>query len=338
MGKQYLGHLPKSDPLYGYLRYDIQPLLGAGSGDKTFRVFRLNGSNDVYLYEEKHSGTRVIGKFFLSARERNPETAHRRMSREYHHMEMMRGYGFTGSPHYIARPLGCNASLNQLLVIEYCHGELLSSVIKRSIRDRDQGLLFDKLTALAWFLAAFHNRTANGFPVEFQDSCRYYDSLLQRLQQENVIGPWEADEFRWFRDCWRGQGRMWEDVQVFVHGDATPDNFFFGDGRNVVSFDLERLRRADRVFDTGRIAGELAHFFLLETGDRAAAEPYIGHFLWEYACHFPDRERAFRATTARVPFYMGMTFLRIARNHWLSWEHRRRMIREARHCLRRWQG
>ncbi|MGE4300622.1 MAG: phosphotransferase [Victivallaceae bacterium] len=337
MAGNYLGHLPESDPLYGYLRYDIQPQLGAGTGDKIFRVFKLESSNDVYLYEEKYSGTRMVGKFFVSDRERNVDAAARRMNRERHHMDMMRGYGFTGTPHYIARPLGCNPSLNQLLVVEYCYGESLSSVIKRAIAGRDNGLLFGKLTALAYFLSAFHNRTANGHNVDFNDTCNYFDSLLSRLRIENVISQNSADEFVWLRDRWREQPRMWQDVQVFVHGDATPENFFFGDGLNVISFDLERLRCADRVFDTGRLAAELMHFFIMETGNKYAAEPFIGHFLWEYACHFPDRDSAFRATAGRVPFYMGMTFLRIARNHWLSWEYRQRMIQEARQCLRRWQ-
>ena len=29
-----------------------------------FRVFRMGGSNEVYLYEEKHSHVQVVGKFF----------------------------------------------------------------------------------------------------------------------------------------------------------------------------------------------------------------------------------------------------------------------------------
>ena len=39
----------------------------------------------------------------------------------------------------------------------------------------------------------------------------------------------------------------------------------FGGGLQVIAFDLERTKRADRVFDTGRIAGELKHFFLRAT-------------------------------------------------------------------------
>ena len=70
------------------------------------------------------------------------------------------------------------------------------------------------------------------------------------------------------------------------------------------------------------------------TGQRNAAEPFIGHFLWEYACHFPNRDSAFRSITGRTPFYMGMTLLRIARNSWIEPEYRRRLINEAKECLR----
>ncbi|MPN02911.1 hypothetical protein SDC9_150132 [bioreactor metagenome] len=161
------------------------------------------------------------------------------------------------------------------------------------------------------------------------------DTLIQRLRTQNEIDDRGAEELYWLRDRWREQPKMWEDCQVLVHGDATPDNFLFGDNLSVISFDLERLRRADRVFDTGRIAGELKHFFLRTTGNANAGEPFIGHFLWEYACHFPDRERTFGQTSRRVPFYMGCTLLRIARNSWLDWNYRLRLIHEAKICLRR---
>jgi hypothetical protein len=73
---------------------------------------------------------------------------------------------------------------------------------------------------------------------------------------------------------------------------------------------------------------------LQATGNKHAAEPFIGHFLWEYACHFPDRGRAFRSITGRLPFQMALTFLRIARNSWVSDPHRRRLVEEAKIILR----
>jgi len=127
---------------------------------------------------------------------------------------------------------------------------------------------------------------------------------------------------------------MWQDQQVLVHGDATPANFLMGSGLQVTAIDPERMKYADRVFDIGRIAGELQHTFLQATGAAQAAEPFIGHFLWEYACHFPDRHSAFRAICGRVPFQMALTLLRIARNDWISREHRQRLLAQARTTLR----
>ena len=333
--KKYLGHLPEHDPLYSYLKHVIQPQLTGFLPHPTYRVFRLNASNAVYLYEERRLGSRMIGKFFLVG-DRDHETARRKLDREEHNLLLLRGYGLDRPPHYIAKPLGRNDDLSKLLLIEFCQGELLSDIIRRAISERNNGLLFDKLTALAWFLADFHHRSAEPQGVDFTAGCVYFDMIIERLLADGIIGWPEVDELRFLRDRWREQPKMWQDWRVLAHGDATPENFLFGDGASVISFDLERLRWADRVFDTGRIAGELAHFFLESLNDCQAAEPFIGHFLWEYACHFPDRERTFIETTRRVPFYMGITLLRIARNHWLSDDYRRRLVRRGKRCLRRW--
>ena len=335
MNRAYIGRLSEHDPLHGYLQHDIQPQISGDSGASEYRVFRLNGSNDVYLYEDRNTNTKAIGKFFLSSRKKDAVKAVSRLTREFDNLCMMRDYGLTGYPHHVVRPLGRNYSMNALLVTEYCEGELLSEVILEIIRSGDRGKLYHKLTALAYFLSAFHNRTAIGVGVEFHQDCDYMDRLIYRLLEIRVIGGSEARELYWLRDQWRNQPRMWEDQKVQVHGDATPENFMFGNGLQVIAFDLERTKRADRVFDTGRIAGELKHFFMRATGNKDAAEPFIGHFLWEYACHFPNRDSAFQSISGRTPFYMGITLLRIARNSWNEPEYRRRLISEAKECLRR---
>lgn len=66
MGRTYLGRLPEHDPLHGYLRNDIQPQVNGSADNASYRVFRLNGSNDVYLYEERCTGAKVVGKFATS--------------------------------------------------------------------------------------------------------------------------------------------------------------------------------------------------------------------------------------------------------------------------------
>ncbi len=335
MTKKFIGHLPHHDPLHGYLQHDIQPQITGVSDRAKYRVYQMNASNDVYLYEDKFSGARVVGKFFLSDRKRNIEKAAHRLTNEFHNLCLMRDYGLTTSPHYVVRPLGCNYELNALLVVEYCEGELLSEIIQNAICQGNYDRLYRKLTALAYFLAQFHNQTAMDVTVDFNEDCAYMDRLTNRLLEINAISRDESHEFYGLRDQWRHKSNMWEDRQVMVHGDATPENFLFGRGLNVISFDLERTKRADRVFDTGRIAGELKHFFLRATGNPSAAEPFIGHFLWEYACHFPDRDRAFGAITSRVPFYLGITLLRISRNGWIDPAYRRELISEAKNSLRR---
>jgi len=64
MSKRYIGHLPGHDPLHHYLQYDILPQIGLDNHHARFRVFRMSGSNEVYMYEEKHSHVQVVGKFF----------------------------------------------------------------------------------------------------------------------------------------------------------------------------------------------------------------------------------------------------------------------------------
>lgn len=327
---EYLGHLPRHDPLYGYLAHEIFPQLGSSAGDG-IRVFSTSGSNAVYLYEDRATCARVVGKFFFSNRMHDWETASRRLDREYRNINEFRS--LLSWPHYVARPLGRNDSLNRLLVTEYCGGEALDSVISRAIGNHDDGLLFGKLTALAYFLASVHNRSAEWVGVNFDEVCAYSGMLLSTLSAGGMIDGGEEAGLRHQIRRWHDNPAMWQDNRVLVHGDATPANFLFGDGLYVISFDLERCRRTDRVFDVGRLAGELKHFFLRTTGNKYAAEPFIGHFLWEYACHFPDRERAFAAICRRVPFYMGTTLLRIARNGYLPREYRRQLVEEAKCCL-----
>jgi aminoglycoside phosphotransferase (APT) family kinase protein len=126
---------------------------------------------------------------------------------------------------------------------------------------------------------------------------------------------------------------MWQDRRVWLHGDATPANFLFGHGLDVGAIDLERVKRGDRVFDVGRVAGELLHAFML-AGSRHRAEPFVGHFLWEYSCHFPDRQRAFDSIRTRVPFYMATNLLRIAANSYVHEAHADRLVRQAKRLLR----
>jgi hypothetical protein len=334
VSKQYLGHLSSHDPLHAYLAQSVLPQIGAGvrHGSAEFRVFSMK-DDKVYLYEERNSRAQVVGKFFVSSCHR-PVDGMERMRREFDNLQLLRGYGLAGYPHHVVRPLGTNERLNSILVEEYAEGIPLSVFVTAAIHQGQSQSLFDKLTALAYFFATLHNRTAHKERVDFNQDCAYLDKLVRKLHSKRVIGAWDVDEFSWLRNRWREKPRMWEDNQVLVHGDATPSNLLFGRGLSVIAIDLERMTRADRVFDLGRITGELQHYFLEATGSTDGAEPFIGHFLWEYACHFPDRSSAFRSITGRLPFQMALTHLRIARNSWVSAHHCRRLVEEAKIILR----
>ena len=329
----YLGHLSKSDPLYEYLRCRILPQLGCHGIDPHFKVYGIPASNHVYAYEDTRSRARVIGKFFGDVSGRSHHWGEHLMNREFNNLHHLRSLGFNGYPHYVARPLGCNASLNCVLVEEFCYGTALDELIVKAIQEGAGEVLFHKLTALAYFLARMHNHTAIQERVEFGKECSYFDKIMRQLADRRHVGSKEARNLYRLKDRWREKSCMWEDRQVLVHGDVTPNNLFFGEGLWVIIVDLERMKRSDRVFDLGRLAGELKHFFMQYAGNGAQAEPFIGHFLWEYACHFPDRHDAFASITRRVPFYMSLNLLRIARNSWVPYKHREQLVKEARRTL-----
>ena len=64
MNGRYVGYVAGDDPLHGFLSRIIRDLMGVRQAQPAFRAFRLSGSNEVYGYEEKFSGTRIIGKFY----------------------------------------------------------------------------------------------------------------------------------------------------------------------------------------------------------------------------------------------------------------------------------
>jgi hypothetical protein len=310
----YVGYVDGEDRLHGFLSWIIREQLGVEQSCPAFRAFRLNGTNEVYAYEEKFSGTRLICKFYGPRFGWDRDKAAATAEQEYINLERLRGFDLVGSPHHVIRPLGFSRDLNCVLALEYYGGEQFSDVIRRSIHDGEHGHLFWCLKALAFYLATQHNRTANGHTVNFDEDCCYLDRLVERLRRDHRIGQWDVDEFCWLRNDWRGRSRMWQDSEVWLHGDATPANFLFGHGMDVAAIDLERMKRGDRMFDVGRVAGELQHAFMVASGDRYRAEPFIGHFLWEYSCHFPDRDSTFASLTGRLPYYMALNLLRVARN------------------------
>jgi hypothetical protein len=77
------------------------------------------------------------------------------------------------------------------------------------------------------------------------------------------------------------------------------------------------------------VAAELKHYFAMHKGDGRKAEPYIGHFLWQYS----RDEDEFRRITQALPFFMSLGLLRMARLK-LGHRHRAYVFREANECLK----
>src|SRR5580704_2761532 len=325
MNGRYVGYVDGGDPLHGFLSWIVRDVMKVRESRAAFRAFRLSGSNVVYAYQEKFSGVKVICKFY------GPRAGKARQ--EYEGLETLRRYNLIGSPHHVIRPLDFSRDINGVLAVEYYAGEEFSHAIARATQHGDDAHLYWRLKALAYFLATQHNRTANGATVDFDPECRYFDTIVSRLRRVGRIGQQDADELGGLRDRWRERPQMWQDRQVWLHGDATPANFLFGHGLDVAAIDLERMKRGDRLFDVGRVAGELQHVFMRDSGDWRNAEPFIGHFLWEYSSHFPDREQTFESITARASYYMALNLLRVARNGYIGHDYGRRLVRHAKGML-----
>ena len=101
-----------------------------------FRVFRLSGSNVVYAYQEKFSGTRIICKFY-GPRFADLDKAAWMARQEYEGLETLRRYNLIGSPHHVIRPLGFSRDINGVLAVEYYPGEEFSQAIARATQHRD---------------------------------------------------------------------------------------------------------------------------------------------------------------------------------------------------------
>jgi hypothetical protein len=331
--RQYIGHLSPGDPLHAWLRDEILPRLAQPEREPRFRVYRVSAVSDVYLYEDKWTGARLVGKFYARARGLNGSNAPQSARHEYDGLAYVRGLGFDVLPDYVVRPLGVKEELGDLLVTEVVEGEQLDAVIECALREGRCERLYRKLGGLARFFARLHNRVAGPERVDFTPTQAYFDRVVGYLAASGTLGPKRVDRLYALGHAYAALPAYWQDVRVLVHGDATPSNFLFGRGQDVLAIDFERIHRDDRVYDVGRLCGELKHCLLRATGDPDRAEPLIGHFLWEYAGHFPDREPTFAAVTARLPFYLGLTLLRIARNGWLDVGYRRMLVHEAKKIL-----
>jgi aminoglycoside phosphotransferase (APT) family kinase protein len=333
MNGTYVGYVAGDDPLYNFLSKIICDVLGVHESRPAFRAFRLSGSNEVYAYEEKSSGTKIICKFYGTRFWPDRDKAASMARQEYEGLKTLRSYNLVGSPHHVVRPLGFDRDINGVLAVEYYPGEEFSHAIARATQHGDEAHLYWRLKALACFLATQHDRTADSERTDFEADCSYFHKIAGMLTKSKRIAPEEAGELSKLHDRWFDWPPMWHDRQIWLHGDATPANFLFGDGLDVAAIDLERMKRGDRMFDVGRVAGELQHAFMRSGRGRHCAEPFIAYFLRQYSRYLPDPEGMLKSVAARVPYYMALNLLRIARNDYIDWGYGAQLVAQAKKLL-----
>ena len=151
MKGKYVGYVAGHDPLHDFLSGIIRDRLGVSEPQPAFRVFRLSGSNEVYGYEEKFSGTNIICKFY-GPKFADLDKAAWMARQEYECLRTLRRYDLVGSPHHVIRPLGLNRELNGVLAVEHYSGEEFSHAIARATQGHDEAHLYWRLKALAYFL------------------------------------------------------------------------------------------------------------------------------------------------------------------------------------------
>jgi hypothetical protein len=314
-----------------YLKEEIFPQLASPPYGE-IEVSELSRKKPVYLFLEKGKNIVVVGKSFKV--ESIPlEEAWLGADKEYLNLKLLRErFGMSGDTDYVVAPLGRSKELSALLITEKAPGRTLDYYIARAVYEQQRNELFEKLSHLARFFVKLHQISETDRTVSPDLPQAYMQKLLNCLRQE-LLGPLEEAAIEQYSSRWWNEESIFvTDREVIVHGDATPTNFLF-DGNMVMGIDLEEMKWADRCWDLGFIAAELKHHFMWRIGDAWAAEPFIGHFLWEYAVNYGNI-RFFHIITRKIPLYMGLGLLRIARNNWLGEHHRKNLIKEAKQCLR----
>jgi len=331
---QHFCGLYHCDSLNEWLMQQIFPQLGLYDGDGDIEVRQLIGSNRVYRFSTAKNGLEfsVVGKFHGKVLD-SPVHKKFLLMQEFQNIQRLQALGFHDGQYQVVRCLGYSEANDYLLVTKYVDGYQLDHFIKEAIFKNDVQGLYDALADLAYFLYLLHSRSIrHDIKVVFNEEYAYAHKTLNRLTGQT---SWEdIEDLSKMVDRWKYKPEMLSVSSVQVHGDCTPTNFIFSDDSRLVALDLERSRRSDPAFDTGRVAGELMHHFIMFTGKTKKAEPLIHHFYKEYCSHSHAPAELFDEITKRNPFYQAITELRIAKNYWISPEHRLRLIDEAKKCLR----
>jgi len=317
--------------LENYLKSEILPQVAYPPYGEIDAV-RISKNRPVYLYRDKSTNAKIVGKYYRYG-SIDSEYAWHKAEKEYFNLIFVRDQIGMKNNHYnVIAPLGRNKDLSSLLMLEKARGKTLDHYIMKAIYENQSETLFFKLGDLARFFARLHRNSESGKNVPPNLPQWYLENLKNSLRYGLPGFSNHEGEINYLAGTWWNRDRMFDDHEVIVHGDATPTNFLFHYDK-VTGIDLEKMKLADRCWDLGFIAAELKHHFMWRTGDGQRAEPYTGHFLWQYASAIGNTN-SFYNLTYRLPLYMALGLLRIARNEWLDENYRNKLTGEAILCLK----
>jgi Ser/Thr protein kinase RdoA (MazF antagonist) len=272
----------------------------------------------------------VVGKFFHAYPPASSQD--RGVVREYDHYLWASRLGLDGGTGLIPRLLGRNPPLRLGLLLEAVPGPDLDHLLVQACCRGVNQALYSALVNLAGLLARFHTRPLAPADPSLSEGMQYLDKLRRQLREAGLLSGEDQAHLAAEREEWALRLSRFPDGRVVLHGDATPTNFLFPNGR-AVALDLERMRLGDRLFDLSWVAGEIKHAWGWRTGNWQGAEDAIRRFFAAYLAAVPPNPALARRLHFLNPFYMALAELRIARNSYLSWEYRRELVAEARRCL-----
>jgi len=293
-------------------------------------VESLPASRQVLRFTFPEAGYAVVGKFFSAY----PPllSSDLSLAREYDNYRELPALGLANGRRLVPRLLGRWPERSLGLLLEAVPGPDLDYLLLRACVHGDPAPLDSGLERLAQLLASFHPRPVPMSPVSPDPALAYLDKVMAQLVEAGLLTREDRQALAQERAAWEARFDDFGDRRVLVHGDATPTNFLFPDGR-AVALDLEKLRVGDRLWDLSWVAGELKHAWGWRTGNPGGSEAAIRHFFRAYlAALAPDGPLTHRLYGLN-PFCMALAELRIARNLYLAWDYRRELVAEARRCL-----
>jgi aminoglycoside phosphotransferase len=322
--------LAPADPLARALRRLVETEAGFRPLAGEVGVEPLPSSRQVLRFTFPGGDYAVVGKFFSAYPPRVP--ADLSLSREYDHYRQLPALGLGNGDGLAPRLLGRWPGKSLGLLLEAVPGPDLDDMALQACLHGDPAPLFRGLEKLARLLAFFHSRPVPARPVSPEPGLAYLDKVMAQLRAAGLLTREDRQTLARERRAWEARCQDFSDCQVLIHGDATPTNFLFPDGR-AVALDLERLGQGDRLWDLSWVAGELKHAWGWRTADFSGSEAAIRHFFRAYLAAANLDAVLTRRVYGLNPFYMALAELRIARNLYLTHDYRRELVAEARRCL-----